>query len=157
MDFTTKLEMCRSLSDTFELVREVCSFYMGMEQNDLMIGLSDMGKLNDSLLGAFYSPFSNVIVINSRILRNIRRRSFYKPFLFHILLHEYVHSLGFFDEKKVREITYMISLALNNKIVTQLAADMKKFTPDVVPSDNFEEETNFEIVFLPDIGKGDIE
>jgi hypothetical protein len=96
-------------------------------------------------------------VINRSILKNIRKKSFYKPFLFHLLLHEYIHSLGFFDEKKVREITYRLSLALNDKVVTQFAADMKKITPDVMPSDSFDEATSFEIVFLPDIEGSDIE
>ena len=60
-------------------------------------------------IGAFHPMGTNEIVLNRRLLRSktgIAERSH----LFAILLHEYLHSLGFEDEVQVRRLTYRVCL-----------------------------------------------
>jgi hypothetical protein len=56
------------------------------------------------------------------------------PYMFSVLLHEYLHSLGVFDEGKVRKLTYAISAEIfgEDSVVTQIAKDMRKFFPNFV-------------------------
>jgi hypothetical protein len=54
--------------------------------------------------------------------------------LFHVLLHEYIHSLGFLDEQITRQKTYEISKENfgEKHAVTQLSTNIKQFFPNLV-------------------------
>jgi hypothetical protein len=54
--------------------------------------------------------------------------------IFHVLLHEYIHSLGFLDEQITRQKTYEICKKhyRDKDITTQLRTNMKKFFPNLV-------------------------
>jgi len=73
-----------------------------------MLGLADLGMKRGHFVGAFHLVGSNIIVMNrvplETALRNTRRRVF-NAYCFHLLLHEYLHSLGYVDEGEVRELT----------------------------------------------------
>ena len=50
--------------------------------------------------------------------------------MIHVLLHEYIHSLGFLDERLTEQKTYDISKKQfgKNHVITRLAFDMKNFS-----------------------------
>lgn len=58
-------------------------------------------------------------------------------YAFHVLLHEYLHSLGYMDEAAVREKVYEISKAMfgAKHLATQLASDNSRFFPNLVYPD----------------------
>jgi hypothetical protein len=155
MDFNKELENCNSIGEIFELVKEICKKYTGEEQAGIMVGLSDMGKYPNGFLGAFYSPMSNMIVINKRIIPRIQGYV-YKDYMFHILLHEYVHSLGHYDEEETRAITLAIASELGNETIVKLATDMSKFFPEIVLSNRAEEPKDIDIEFVTGIDRKNI-
>ncbi len=58
-------------------------------------------------VGAFHHIGTNDIVLNRRLLGQIRSLK-EKSNVFAILVHEYLHSLGFRDERRVRRLTHKI-------------------------------------------------
>jgi hypothetical protein len=76
-----------------------------------------------------------MIVMNQTPLRRIQETdpTLLNPYVFSILLHEYIHSLGFFNEEQVKRLTYEISRETfgEKNIITELAKDLKKFFPNI--------------------------
>jgi hypothetical protein len=70
---------------------------------------------------------SNVIVMNRIPLQRIEvtRPELYKPYAFYILLHEYIHSVGYLNEGTVRAKTLeIIKYAFGEEhLATQIAAN----------------------------------
>ena len=123
----------------------------------MLVGLSDLGIYDNSFLGAFYSLDANTIVINKRPLDTIKKTdpNLYNPYLFHVLLHEYLHSLGIFDEKHVRVLVYEITKKYfgDNHLATQLALDLEKFLPNLTLGGVVEEPQDMSIEFISGIDK----
>jgi hypothetical protein len=62
-------------------------------------------------VGAFHPLGTNDIVINRRILRAAAKTELkWKAHVFSILLHEYLHSLGYVDERQVRGLAYKVCM-----------------------------------------------
>ena len=116
--FVEKLDGCTTLADVFELVKQSVKKSMNRHRSGLMLGLADLGMNQGYFVGAFHLLGSNLIVMNrvplKTSLRNTDRRVF-NAYCFHLLLHEYLHSLGYIDEEEVRELTQEVcKLALGN-------------------------------------------
>jgi hypothetical protein len=81
--------------------------FLGKRRNSLMLGLTDL-PLH---VGAFHVVPSNFIMINRKLLYAIMEydKKLVNAYLFHVLLHEYLHALGFTDEDDVSALTYIIS------------------------------------------------
>ena len=124
------------LIDTFEEVKEVVRQKEKRTRAGLMLGLQELGATLNVFIGAYYPVSSNIIVMNKTPLRRIIETNpqLIKPYGFHILLHEYVHSLGFLDEEITRLKTYEISKKHfgEEHIITQLSTNIKKFFPNLV-------------------------
>ena len=83
-----------------------------------MLGLANLGMKRGYFIGAFYPIGSNIIVMNKAplevALKSTDKRVF-NAYCFHLLLHEYLHSLGYANEEDVRELTHEVCrLALGN-------------------------------------------
>ena len=124
------------LIDTFEEVKEVVRQKEKRTRAGLMLGLQELGSTLNGFIGAYYPVSSNIIVMNKTPLRRIIETNpqLIKPYGFHILLHEYIHSLGFLDEEITRLKTYEISKKHfgEEHIITQLSTNIKKFFPNLV-------------------------
>jgi len=124
------------LIDTFEEVKEVVRQKEKRTRAGLMLGLQELGATPNVFIGAYYPVSSNIIVMNKTPLRRIIETNpqLIKPYVFHILLHEYIHSLGFLDEEITRLKTYEISKKHfgEEHIITQLSTNIKKFFPNLV-------------------------
>ncbi len=111
---SARLSKAQSLQEIFELAKEAVWKAMRVEQAGLMVGLAELGVGPQRVLGAFYSPEANTIVINRTIVDGLDRlgnRKLYNSYCFYILLHEYLHSCGFYDEMENRQI--VAALAAN--------------------------------------------
>jgi hypothetical protein len=75
-------------------------------------------------------------VINKTPIRRITEtnQDLLEPYGFHVLLHEYIHSLGVLDEWTTQKKTYEISRKHfgEGHPVTQLAINIKQFFPSLV-------------------------
>ena len=110
MDLTVKLENCENFGDVFEIVKKSVKEYLGKERAGLMLVLADL-PLN---LGAFHGVGTNSIVMNRTLLDRIVKaghsRTQVNSFVYSILLHEYLHSLGLIEESEVRRLVREISI-----------------------------------------------
>ncbi|MBI4044468.1 MAG: hypothetical protein HY392_02045 [Candidatus Diapherotrites archaeon] len=132
-DFAQKLEGSDGFPDIFEVVKEGVEEVTGKSRAGLMLGLADLGGSPQFFLGAYHVVASNIIVMNTFPLRSIResRRELLKPYIFTVLMHEYIHTLGYHDEELTRKITFEICERLlgQNHLATRLAKDVTQFMP----------------------------
>jgi len=126
----------QSLIDDFELVKEAVRKSERRSRAGLMLGLQELGSTLNGFIGAYYQIASNIIIVNSTPIRRIieTNPNLLKPYGFHVLLHEYIHSLGFLDEEITEKKTYKITKEFFGKdhIATKLSANIKEFFPNLV-------------------------
>jgi hypothetical protein len=131
IDYRTQLDEAESLADIFEVVKSLVLKSTGKSRGGLMLGMANLGNNPQGFFGGFYTTGSNVIVLNKIPLQRIKetRPELYKPYIFHVLLHEYIHSLGFLDESIVRSKAYKITKeGLGEEhLATQIAANAGSF------------------------------
>ena len=131
IDYRTQLDEAKSLADIFEVVKSLVMKSTGKSRGGLMLGMANLGNNPQGFFGGFYTTGSNVIVLNKIPLQRIKetRPELYKPYVFHVLLHEYIHSLGLLDEAMVRSEAYkMTKEALGEEhLATQIAANAGSF------------------------------
>jgi hypothetical protein len=103
-------------------------------------------------LGAYHILGSNLIIVNKRILNIIKiHKSLneYNSYLFMVLTHEYLHSLGIINELEVRTMTYSLlaSLAGENHMATKMARHQPwDLFPELSLFDDNSFEQKFEII-----------
>jgi hypothetical protein len=133
--FEKKLEECHDFADVFELVKEGVEKTLEQSRAGLMLGLANLGGSPGFFLGAYYTLDSNMIVMNTYPLQRLSEtdRKLVKPYVYGILLHEYLHTIGYHAEEEVRKLTYGICVELfgNKHLVSQLAEDIRKFLPNL--------------------------
>jgi hypothetical protein len=130
-DYRIRLDEAKSMPDIFELVKSLVLKSMGKSRGGLMLGMANLGNHPQGFFGGFFTTGSNVIVLNKIPLQRIKetRPELYKPYVFHVLLHEYIHSLGYLDEVNVRSLVFAITReALGEQhLATQMAANAGEF------------------------------
>ena len=109
-------------NQAFELVKLAVEDKFKMHRAGLSLILQGL----PTKLGAYHILGSNLIIVNKRILNIIKiHKSLneYNSYLFMVLTHEYLHSLGIIDELEVRNMTYSLlaSLAGENNTATKMA------------------------------------
>jgi hypothetical protein len=128
--------LARDLVEVFEQVKETVRKTEGRSRAGLMLGLQELGSTLQGFIGGYYPVGSNIIVMNRTPLRRITETDprLLKPYSFHVLLHEYLHSLGVLDEGLTRLKTYEISRQRfgEKHVVTELSKDMSRFFPSLV-------------------------
>ncbi len=138
-DFHIELENARTLADIFEVVKSAVWKSMGTSRGGLMLGLANLGNDPQGFLGAFHSAGSNIILMNKIPLDRIQETDpqLYKPYAFHVMLHEYLHSLGYLDENTVKQKVYEITRGIfgDDHTATLLAADTANFLNKLVYPD----------------------
>ena len=129
-------EVKDQLINTFEEVKDAVRKSEKRSRAGLMLGLQELGSTLNGFIGAYFPISSNIIIINKTPLRRIieTNPNLIKPYGFHLLLHEYIHSLGFLDEQITRQKTYEISRQHfgDKHIITQLSTNINKFFPNLV-------------------------
>lgn len=108
--FASELEASENFGDVFEIVKKSVKEHLNRERAGLMLVLADLPLQ----LGAFHGLGTNQIVMNrallDRVIASGHPRSHINSFVYSILLHEYLHSLGVVDEGEVRRLVFNVSL-----------------------------------------------
>ncbi|MCS4540986.1 MAG: hypothetical protein HY929_01485 [Euryarchaeota archaeon] len=161
--FAERLDQAGSLADIFEIVKDAVRKIYGFGRAGLTLGLAELGFRKGYFIGAFYPVGSNIIVMNKSLLKLINEAdpSFFKPYAFYILLHEYIHSLGNIDENRTEEIAYKIALDLfgPNHLVTLVSKNPTEFFKKLYPALDWQlgwqpqEEPELYIEMVPDFDK----
>lgn len=85
------------------MVKKAVKRSLGLHRVGLMMYLGNL----PIRVGAFHPLGTNDIVLNRRLLGSTKSQK-QKAHVFAILVHEYLHSLGFTDERRVRKLTYKV-------------------------------------------------
>ena len=104
MLLSSELEQAKSYGDIFTIVKKAVKRSLGEHRVGLMLYLGNLPLK----VGAFHPFGTNDIVLNRRLLKGIKSELKNKAYIFSILLHEYLHSLGYIDERQVRGLTYKV-------------------------------------------------
>jgi len=106
IQFRERISHLKDFNEAFELVKAVVLQKFRMHR----AGLSLILQMMPSNLGAYHMLGSNAIVMNSYLLAAVKKIAGsieeYNSYMFMVLAHEYLHSLGIVDENTVRQMTY---------------------------------------------------
>jgi len=158
--FPKRLDAAKDLADIFELVKEAVIVSLHKSRGGLMLGLADLGNHPQGLIGAFFPVGTNIIVMNKIPLARIKetKPEIYKPYIFHVLLHEYLHTLGWLDESTVRQLVYDVSKEIfgETHIATRIARDTAPFFKNLVyPSMTWQPE-NLKLELVEGFDRGSV-
>jgi hypothetical protein len=147
-----RVEHSQSYDELFEIIKRMVEDEIGKHRAGLALVLADM----PNVLGAYHPLGSNVIVLNRALVKAmdqvVKNKSEINSFIFMVLMHEYLHSLGFLDEIRVRKTCAAIcSSALGQDHLTvrmatgnwlemypQLQSAMTGFSKDYERVDKFD-------------------
>lgn len=106
VQFRERVAGLKDFNEAFELVKSVVLQKFRMHR----AGLNLILQMMPTNLGAYHMLGSNAIVMNSYLLAAVRKiagsTEDYNSYLFMVLAHEYLHSLGIVDENTVRQMTF---------------------------------------------------
>jgi len=145
------LERAKSYGDIFSLVKKAVERSLGDHRVGLMLYLGNL-PLN---VGAFHPLGTNDIVLNRRLLKagsEVRQ----KAHIFSILLHEYLHSLGYAEEQQVRGLTYRVCVENFGSEHPVVDAAISGPWVDLNPEDFEEMAEEMKLERVPDFERIDI-
>lgn len=135
MDFPTLLERAGSVQEVFAVAKAAVAATAQRKRDGLLVGFSELGIQPWGLVGAYHPVGSDLIVLNSTLLRRIAASApqAFKPYAFNLLLHEYLHTLGVMDEPTTRTLSEQIALATfgERHPVTAVASEFLQGGPHV--------------------------
>ncbi len=144
-----RLAAAEGFDEIFELVKRAVDRVLGVHRAGLSLVLGDI----PNQVGAYHEMGSNAIVMNRNIMkivwRSTKSRQRRNAYTFMILLHEYLHTLGFDDDGQVRELSRRVTDAYIGKghIAGEMAVSpLDKFFPEVSQLAMFRDNGIFETV-----------
>jgi hypothetical protein len=144
-----QLALATSFGQVFELVKRAAEQSLDMHRAGLTLVLGDI----PNNVGAYHELGSNTIVMNRNIVKIVWRATpsidKRNAFTFMILLHEYLHTLGFTDEGQVAELGKKIADEFLGK--EHLAGEMavkplNQFFPEISQFAMFRDKGQYETV-----------
>jgi len=103
-NFASFLSQSVDFGDIFTIVKKVVRKFLGVSRTGLLLYLGDL----PIKIGAYHMVGSNGIVLNRRMLTLISESAKSKvemnAAIFTLLLHEYLHSLGYLAEEEVNRL-----------------------------------------------------
>ncbi len=105
-------DLKRQMPKIFERVKKDVRRVTGRQRAGLTLGLVEMGMYRGGFIGGMHFSPGTDIVMNKTPLKILFDQQPYEivwAYTYHILLHEYVHSLGVLNEQQCRDITLRIS------------------------------------------------
>jgi len=144
-----RLASAGGFDEIFELVKKAVDQVIGVHRAGLTLVLGDI----PNHVGAYHEMGSNAIVMNRNIMkivwRSTKSRQRRNSYTFMILLHEYLHTLGFSDDAQVRELSRKITDAYVGKghIAGEMAvSSLDKFFPEISQYAMFRDNGSFETI-----------
>ena len=143
------LSSAQGFDTIFEMVKAATERTLGLHRAGLTLVLGDIP--ND--VGAYHEMGSNAIVMNRNLLRIVeklsRSRSRRNSYVFMILLHEYLHSLGYTSDRQVRQLGRRVADEFLGK--RHLAGEMAvrpldQFFPDLAKLSAFRDKGEYQTV-----------
>ena len=103
-----RVDRAQNYDELFELVKRVVEDELGVHRAGLTLVLVNMPVT----VGAYHPVGANIIVANRTLIDGLRNMMKdpreINAFVFMVLMHEYLHSLGYLDETGVRKLAEKI-------------------------------------------------
>lgn len=103
------MENAAKYGEIWEIVRDTVKFTIHKHRRGMMLFLDDLPLQ----LGAYHPLGTNNIVLNRALVQiveeAIKSKRVVSALIYNLLLHEYLHALGQFSERKVRQLVYEIA------------------------------------------------
>jgi len=122
-DYEFRLEHARNYGDIWEVVKETAKYSLGKQRVGMMLFLDDL-PLN---IGAYHPLGTNNLVLNRALVQVVEAATnspkLVNCFVYVLLLHEYLHAVGYVSEGEVRPLVYEVAKKSfgKGKLVTKLA------------------------------------
>lgn len=107
-EYGKRLEDASDLPALFDVAKDLVDAELDLSRAGLMLGLSRLGLSPGAYLGGYFVVGSNAIVLNRDVLDHveIEHPEHYNVYAFNVLLHEYLHTVGYLDEAELRGIAH---------------------------------------------------
>ena len=121
--YSSQLEKAEGYGEVWKIVKDTVKSILGKCRVGMMLFLDDL-PLN---LGAYHSVGTNNMVLNKSLVEIVEATAKTKlevnAFIYTLLIHEYVHALGYLSEDEARRLVYQISRSCfgENHVTTRLA------------------------------------
>jgi hypothetical protein len=105
-------DLKKLMPEIFEKVKKDVKKVANRHRAGLSLGLAEMGMFQQGFIGGMHFHPGTEIVMNKTPLKLILESQppeIVWAYTYHILLHEYIHSLGEIDEYRCREITLKVT------------------------------------------------
>ena len=149
MDNRRALSSAEGFDMIFEMVKVATERSLKMHRAGLTLVLGDI----PNTVGAYHEIGSNAIVMNRNILRIVENLSKSKAkrnaYVFMILLHEYLHSLGYASDRKVRDLGKQITdeyLGRRHLAGEMAVRPMDEFFPELETLAGFRDKGEYQTV-----------
>ncbi len=134
--YRLRLDAAKDITGVFEVVMQAVKEQMGFIRSGLELGLFELEGMQGRFIGCLHPFGTNMIVLNKLALERVRGSSpqLCKSFLFHVLLHEYLHTVGIWDEVVIRDGILALTRQLfgDDHPTTKLAEDFERLLPFIV-------------------------
>jgi len=144
-----QLALATNFGQVFELVKRAAEQSLDMHRAGLTLVLGDI----PNNVGAYHELGSNAIVMNRNIVKIVWRSTSAtdkrNAFTFMILLHEYLHALGFTDEGQVADLGKKIAdefLGKDHMAGEMAVKPLNQFFPEISQYAMFRDKGQFETV-----------
>jgi hypothetical protein len=106
-----ELDHARDYTALFRLVKRLVERRLRKSRAGIMLGLANLGLSQQGFLGGYFVLGSNAIVLNRDVLDHVKLKepTSLNAYAFHVLLHEYLHTLGYLGEDEVRPLAHALS------------------------------------------------
>jgi len=121
--YRSRIDKAKGFSEVWEIVKDTVKDTLGEHRVGMMLFLDDMPLQ----LGAYHPLGTNNIVLNRTLVQiaeaATKSKRLVNAFVYSLLVHEYLHALGYVPEAEVRPLVYKISKECfgDDHIVTKLA------------------------------------
>lgn len=132
-----RLDNAQGYSEVWEIVKDNVKAVLEQQRRGMMLFLDDMPLR----LGAYHPLGTNNIVLNRALVQiaeaTTKSRKLLNAFVYTLLLHEYLHALGYIPEAEVRPLVYRVSKMCfgEEHVATRLAKSGPWFLLRGVPLD----------------------
>jgi hypothetical protein len=144
-----ELVAAEGFDQIFEMVKDATERSLGKHRAGLTLVLGDI----PNSVGAYHEMGSNAIVMNRNLLRIVERlsrsRAKKNSYVFMILLHEYLHSLGYTNDRQVRLLSRRITDEFFGRkhIASEMAVrPLDRFFPELQKFSGFRDKGNYETI-----------
>ena len=149
IDNKRALSTAQGFDAIFEMVKKATERKLGMHRAGLTLVLGDI----PNNVGAYHEMGSNAIVMNRNLLRIVekvsRSKSKRNSYVFMILLHEYLHTLGYASDRQVRALGREIAdeyLGRRHLAGEMAVRPLDQFFPDLGKFQSFRDKGEYQTI-----------